>query len=59
MRYGPWRVRALELHSLSNRRMDECIDYAGMDRIADAVQAQIHIFDLDVLKPDFSYHSPR
>ena len=39
--------------------MDKLIDFADVNRIADTVQAQIHIFDLNGLKPDFSYHSAR
>ena len=57
--YGPWKQIAYSLHTSVGLEYIEPATYKEITELADKYFVQVHIFDLNGLKPDFCYHSPK
>ena len=57
--FGPWKQIAASLHSSVSLEYTEPATYKEIAELADMYFVQVHIFDLNGIKPDFCYHSPK
>ena len=57
--YGPWKQIATSLHTSVGLHYTQAATYKEIAELADMYFVQVHIFDLNGIKPDFCYHSPK